>query len=47
MLIDIADGFFLARFLQSSLGLGPATKQTIGSSLPLVELPLDLLARFS
>jgi hypothetical protein len=47
MLIDIATSLFLARCFSFSLGFGAPMQQTVCSSLPLVEFPLDLLARFS
>jgi hypothetical protein len=47
VLIDIAPGLRFARCCYFSLGFGPAMKQAVGSSLALVELPLDFLARFS
>ena len=47
MLIDIAADLLFSRCLFFSRGFGPAVKQTVGSSLPLFVLPLDLLARYS
>jgi hypothetical protein len=47
MLIDIAASLLLARCFFFSLAFEPAMKQTVGSSLPMVELPPDLLTRFS
>jgi len=47
MLIDIAASLVLARCFSFSLGLGSTMKQTVCSSLPSIELPLDSLACFS
>jgi hypothetical protein len=47
MLIDIVASLLLARCFFFSSGFGPAMKQAVGSGLPLIEPPLDQLARFS